>query len=59
MDISRNFVNRPIFASVVSIVIVVVGAVAMIALPIARYPEIAPPTVRFSSMSWPAWTRLR
>ena len=42
---SRIFIRRPIFASVISIVIVIIGGVAMAALPIARYPEIAPPTV--------------
>lgn len=42
---SRIFIERPIFASVISIVITLLGAIAMTALPIARYPEIAPPTV--------------
>jgi hydrophobe/amphiphile efflux-1 (HAE1) family protein len=39
------FIDRPIFASVLSIVIVIVGGLALIGLPIAQYPEIAPPTV--------------
>lgn len=39
------FIDRPIFASVLSIVIVLVGSIALIRLPIAQYPEIAPPTV--------------
>ena len=39
------FIDRPIFASVLSIVIVLVGSLALINLPIAQYPEIAPPTV--------------
>lgn len=43
--ISELCIRRPIFASVISIIIVIVGSVAMISLPIARYPEIAPPTV--------------
>src|SRR5207249_4885888 len=42
---SRFFINRPIFASVLSIVIVLGGGVALFTLPIAQYPEIAPPTV--------------
>lgn len=42
---SHFFIDRPIFASVLSIVIVLVGALALIGLPIAQYPEIAPPTV--------------
>lgn len=41
----RFFIDRPIFASVISIVIVVAGLVAATALPIAEYPEVAPPTV--------------
>src|SRR5262245_21882217 len=39
------FIDRPIFASVLSIVIVIVGTVALSQLPIAQYPEVAPPTV--------------
>jgi HAE1 family hydrophobic/amphiphilic exporter-1 len=42
---SAFFIKRPVFAGVVSIVIVIAGLVAFGALPIARYPEIAPPTV--------------
>src|SRR6516165_486745 len=42
---SRFFINRPIFASVLSIVIVLGGSVALFTLPVAQYPEIAPPTV--------------
>ncbi len=43
--ISKFFIDRPIFAAVISIVIVLAGLVAVKALPIAQYPEIAPPTV--------------
>jgi hydrophobe/amphiphile efflux-1 (HAE1) family protein len=43
--ISRFFIDRPIFASVLSIVITLAGAVAVYSLPIAQYPEITPPTV--------------
>lgn len=46
---SLFFIRRPIFASVISILIVIVGLVALVALPIARYPEIAPPTVTVSA----------
>ena len=42
---SRFFINRPIFASVISIIIVIAGLVALQVLPIAQYPQIAPPTV--------------
>lgn len=46
---SRIFIHRPIFASVISIVIVLVGLVALVVLPIARYPEIAPPSIEVST----------
>jgi multidrug efflux pump subunit AcrB len=46
---SRFFINRPIFASVLSIVIVLAGSVALLTLPVAQYPEIAPPTVEVSA----------
>ncbi|MBL8817210.1 MAG: multidrug efflux RND transporter permease subunit [Planctomyces sp.] len=42
---SRFFIDRPIFASVISIVITMVGAIALYQLPLAQYPAIAPPTV--------------
>ena len=45
MRISHFFIDRPIFAAVVSIVFVIVGAVSFSRLPVAQYPEIAPPTV--------------
>ena len=45
MRISQFFIDRPIFAAVVSIVFVILGAVSYGQLPIAQYPEIAPPTV--------------
>ncbi len=43
------FVNRPIFASVISIILVIGGVVFMRTLPIARFPQIAPPVVRVSA----------
>jgi len=42
---ARFFVDRPIFATVLSLVIVIVGLVALYELPVAQYPEVAPPTV--------------
>ncbi|MFA6265601.1 MAG: multidrug efflux RND transporter permease subunit [Pseudolabrys sp.] len=48
MRISHFFIDRPIFASVVAIVIVILGAVAFGRLPVAQYPEIAPPTINIS-----------
>src|SRR5215475_13682940 len=46
---SRFFINRPIFASVLSIVIVLAGSIALFTLPVAQYPEITPPTVEVSA----------
>src|SRR5438045_8918933 len=40
---ARFFINRPIVAMVISILLVVIGLVAMVQLPIALYPNIAPP----------------
>jgi len=48
MRISHFFIDRPIFAAVLSAVLVIVGAVAVTRLPIAQYPDIAPPVVRVS-----------
>jgi hydrophobe/amphiphile efflux-1 (HAE1) family protein len=41
----RFFVDRPIFASVISLIIVIAGIAAFIQLPVSEYPEVAPPTV--------------
>ncbi|MBX6328765.1 MAG: efflux RND transporter permease subunit [Pseudolabrys sp.] len=48
MRISHFFIDRPIFASVVSIVIVILGGVAFTRLPVAQYPDIAPPIINIS-----------
>ncbi len=45
MRLSHFFIDRPIFASVISIVFVILGAVSLNRLPVAQYPEIAPPVV--------------
>ncbi len=45
MIVSRFFIDRPIFAAVISIFLVLAGLLAMRVLPIAQYPEIAPPVV--------------
>jgi NodT family efflux transporter outer membrane factor (OMF) lipoprotein len=45
MSLSHFFVDRPIFATVLSIVIVIVGAIACFTLPVSEYPEIVPPTI--------------
>jgi hydrophobe/amphiphile efflux-1 (HAE1) family protein len=48
MKFSHFFIDRPIFASVISIIIVILGGVTFFRLPIAQYPEIAPPTINVS-----------
>src|SRR6266852_1122572 len=48
MRISHFFIDRPIFAAVVSIVFVLFGVVSFVRLPIAQYPEIAPPIINVS-----------
>ncbi|AGK58057.1 hydrophobe/amphiphile efflux-1 (HAE1) family transporter [Hyphomicrobium denitrificans 1NES1] len=45
MRISHFFIDRPIFAAVISIVFIILGAVSVTRLPIAQYPDIAPPVV--------------
>ena len=49
MRFSHFFIDRPIFASVIAIVITLVGAIAYFALPVAQYPEIVPPTIQVSA----------
>ena len=49
MNLSHFCIDRPIFASVISIVITLGGAVAMLALPIAQYPDITPPQITVSA----------
>ena len=45
MKFSHFFIDRPIFAVVLSIIIIVVGAIAYIGLPVAQFPDVAPPTI--------------
>ncbi|ENO86644.1 efflux RND transporter permease subunit [Thauera linaloolentis] len=45
MNISKFFIDRPIFASVLSVLIVLGGLLAMFQLPISEYPEVVPPSV--------------
>ena len=47
---SRFFIDRPIFAAVLSIFIVIAGLAAMRVLPISQYPEIAPPVVTVTAV---------
>src|SRR5438552_2663945 len=45
MNISRFFIDRPIFAAVLSIVTLILGGIAYQSLPVAQYPEVVPPTI--------------
>ena len=47
---SKFFINRPIVAMVISIVMVIVGAVTIVGLPVALFPQIAPPEVQVSAI---------
>ena len=52
---SHFFIKRPVFASVISLIILLVGIVSLLTLPIDQYPEIAPPAVKVSA-SFPGAT---
>lgn len=45
----KNFINRPVLSTVISILIVILGILGLIALPVTQYPDIAPPTVSVSA----------
>src|SRR5512141_2609644 len=47
--LSHFFIRRPIFAGVIAIIITIAGLVASQVLPVAQYPEIAPPTVAITA----------
>ncbi len=49
MNLSHFFIDRPIFATVLSIFITLIGGVAYFTLPVAQFPEIAPPTIVVST----------
>src|ERR1700743_3149511 len=49
MKFSHVFIDRPILATVVSLFIVVIGLGALVALPVAQYPNIVPPTVQVTT----------
>ncbi|MDD5128679.1 MAG: efflux RND transporter permease subunit [Candidatus Omnitrophica bacterium] len=48
--LSRFFLNRPVFAWVIAIMIMVLGALAIYTLPVAQYPQLAPPSIRISCL---------
>src|SRR5499426_4245924 len=45
VNLSHFFIDRPIFAAVLSIVTVILGGIAYLSLPVAQYPEVVPPTI--------------
>jgi multidrug efflux pump len=47
--LSEFFIDRPIFATVISVIITLVGAVALFTLPVAQYPDVTPPTVQVTA----------
>jgi hydrophobe/amphiphile efflux-1 (HAE1) family protein len=49
MRFSQFFIDRPIFASVLSLVILIVGAISYWALPVSQFPEIVPPTIQVTA----------
>jgi len=49
MSLSHTFIDRPIFATVLSVFITLIGLGALLVLPVAQYPEIVPPTVQITT----------
>ncbi len=49
MRISHFFIRRPVFAWVIAITIMLAGGLGLMSLPIAQYPDIAPPTIRINA----------
>ena len=50
MRFSHFFIDRPIFAAVLSIILTLVGVISFRALPISEFPDIAPPTVQVTTV---------
>ena len=48
--ISQFFINRPVFATVLSVVIVIVGGIAALRLPVGQYPDVVPPTISIQTV---------
>ena len=47
--ISKFFIERPVLANVLAILMILIGAVALYALPVAQYPDVVPPTVQVTT----------
>ena len=54
---SRFFLDRPVFAWVIAIVMMLAGALAIYKLPVAQYPPVAPPSISISAFYPGAWRR--
>jgi multidrug efflux pump len=50
MNLSKYFIDRPIFASVISLLIFLSGLIAMFNLPVSEYPEVSPPTISVTAL---------
>ena len=50
MTLSRFFIDRPIFASVLAVLVTLVGAISYFFLPVSQYPDIVPPTVTVTAV---------
>ena len=46
----KTFIDRPIFAGVISVMILLLGVIGLVQLPVEQFPEIAPPTVSVSTI---------
>ena len=49
MRLPQFFIDRPIFAGVLSVIITLVGALALLRLPISEYPEVVPPSIQITA----------
>ena len=49
MRFAHIFIDRPIFATVLSVFVTLIGLGALVVLPVAQYPEIVPPTVQVTT----------
>ena len=47
--ISKYFIERPVLANVLAILMIVIGAVSLLSLPVAQYPDVTPPTVHVTA----------
>ena len=49
MSFAKFFIDRPIFATVLSILTMIVGGIAFFTLPVEQYPQVAPPTIQVTA----------